>query len=92
MKQTVIQELIEMLKEARSVSNEEARSILNAKNSYELYDILENRMQTYTNAIRLAESLLEKEKWQILDAYRNGWLNFPDGTDGWEYYDKTFNQ
>ena len=82
MKQTVIQELIEMLKEARSVSNDWSPG--------EQFNIVTARVDTYTNAIRLAESLLEKEKWQILDAYRNGWLNFPDGNDGWEYYDKTF--
>ena len=33
----------------------------------------------------------EMERHQILDAYRNGWLNFPAGNDGWEYYDETFN-
>jgi hypothetical protein len=81
---TTMQELIEMLKEARSVSND--------GNMGASLNVLVTRVDTYTNAIRLAESLLEKEKWQILDAYRNGWLNFPDGTDGWEYYDETFNQ
>lgn len=55
MKPTALKELIEMLKEARSVSIES-----------------EDIEQTYTNAIRLAESLLEKEKEQIEDAFVSG--------------------
>ena len=56
-----MQELIEMLKQARSVSMASKPS-----------EASEDRIQTYTNAIRFAESMLEKEKEQIEDAYIRG--------------------
>ena len=64
-----MQELIEMLKEARSVSIAS-----------------EDITQTHTNAIRLAQSMLEKEKEQIMIAYNNCEL-----CDAEQYYNETFN-
>ena len=72
-----MQELIEMLKEARSVSIAS-----------------EDITQTYTNAIRLAESMLDKEKNQIIDTYIEGLSNKPkaffSNLEAEQYYDKTF--
>jgi len=77
MKQTAMQELIEMLKEARCVSIES-----------------EDREQTYTNAIRLAQSMLKKERKQIEEAHMEGYYVISDPVfpklEAEQYYNETF--
>jgi hypothetical protein len=76
---TAMQEFIEMLKEARSVSIAS-----------------EDITQTYTNAIRLAESMLDKEKEQIMDAHMEGHyvISYPVSPEleAEQYYNETFRQ
>jgi hypothetical protein len=76
---TAMQEFIEMLKEARSVSIAS-----------------EDITQTYTNAIRLAESMLDKEKEQIMDAHMEGHyvISYPVSPEleAEKYYNETFKQ
>jgi hypothetical protein len=42
-------------------------------------------------AIELAQSMLEKEKEQIKDAYKQGTCHHGDGYTATEYYEETFN-
>jgi hypothetical protein len=76
---TAMQELIEMLKEARSVSIAS-----------------EDITQTYTNAIRLAESMLDKEREQIMDSHMEGHyvISYPVSPEleAEKYYNETFRQ
>ena len=52
----------------------------------------EDITQTYTNAIRLAQSMLEKEKEQIIDAHIDG-QSLVSCKDEYaeQYYNETFN-
>ena len=76
---TALEELIDMLIEARSVSIES-----------------EDIEQTYTNAIRLALSMLEKEKEQIENAYIDGLSEQPvpffSNHQAEQYYNETYNE
>ena len=73
-----LEELIDMLIEARSVSIES-----------------EDIEQTYTNAIRLALSMLEKEKGQIENAYIDGLgeqpVPFFSNFQAEQYYNEIYN-
>ena len=72
-----MQELIEKLKAQQKILEKEDSIVLAAA----LYA-----------GQRMAEELLEKEKKEIIDAYRIGWINYLPNTNAEEYYNQTYNQ